>query len=219
VIVFAAPGSGKSFIIQSLLVGRGFVELDQDIFRTSFSKWMAKNRAKVLHRFGEKDGNLLWQIAVKQNIRGEKLSPEENSFLKQKVDETGLYDKWMTTFLTNKNPLTLPNVVVHSAGKSWEKIDKIANTLVEEAGYLPKNVHLVFVEAPKKTAGERNAARTRSVPSQDLEKYQQAAARTFRALMERPPRNIRGKFIRVLNSRTFTSAADARENAQFIIER
>jgi hypothetical protein len=125
----------------------------------------------------------------------------------------------MAAFLTNKNPLNLPNVVIHSAGKTWEKINNIADTLVEDAGYLPKNIHLVFIDAPKGAAEERNASRQRSIPLENLETYQKAAAKTFKELIERPPKNIQGKFIRVLNDRTFADPMEARKKARFIVER
>lgn len=69
----------------------------------------------------------------------------------------------------NKSKETLPNIVLNITGKDVHDFARLAVPFVE-AGYKPKNVHIIWVLTPYKEASENNSSRDRVVPNQILRK-------------------------------------------------
>ena len=146
-IVFMAggAGSGKGFAIQNFMQGEKFKVRDVDEWKKALIK---------LAKMKDKDSEL-----AKLNLR----NPEDVFKLHTIVREKGIKNKTLDMLLTGAKKDRLPNILFDITMKDSNDITDVAPRLIE-AGYEPKNIHLVWVLTSYKQAAKANKERDRVVP-------------------------------------------------------
>ena len=158
-VVFMAggAGSGKGFAIKNFMQGEKFKVRDVDEWKKALIKL-----AKV------KDKNS--QLA-KLNLR----NPEDVFKLHQIVKDKNIKSKTLDLILNNAKEGRMPNIIFDITMKDTSDISDVAPKLID-AGYSPKNIHLVWVLTNFKQAAKANKERDRVVPDSILFQSHQKAA-------------------------------------------
>jgi len=158
-IVFMAggAGSGKGFAIQNFMQGEKFKVRDVDEWKKALIK---------LAKMKDSDSEL-----AKLNLR----NPEDVFKLHTIVREKGIKNKTLDMLLTGAKKDRLPNILFDITMKDSNDISDVAPKLIE-AGYEPKNIHLVWVLTSYKQAAKANKERDRVVPDAILFQSHQKAA-------------------------------------------
>ena len=161
-IVFMAggAGSGKGFAIQNFMQGEKFKVRDVDEWKKALIK---------LAKMKDKDSEL-----AKLNLR----NPEDVFKLHTIVREKGIKDKTLDLLLTGAKTDRLPNILFDITMKDSSDISDVAPKLIE-AGYEPRNIHLVWVLTSYKQAAKANKERDRVVPDAILFQSHQKAAQNM----------------------------------------
>ena len=194
-IVFMAggAGSGKGFAIDNYMEKEKFKVRDVDEWKKALIKL-----AKM------KDGN---SELAKLNLRNPKDVFKLHSIVKQK----GIKNKTLDLILNNAKKDTLPNILFDITMKDPSDISDVAPKLIE-AGYEPRNIHLVWVLTDYKVASKANKERDRVVPEYILFMSHQKAAqnmlqriKTMRGFgASRQRKHVDGQVHVVLNNRNKT---------------
>ena len=158
-IVFMAggAGSGKGFAIQNFMQGEKFKVRDVDEWKKALIK---------LAKMKDSDSDL-----AKLNLR----NPEDVFKLHTIVREKGIKNKTLDMLLTGAKKDRLPNILFDITMKDSSDISDVAPKLID-AGYNPKNIHLVWVLTSYKQAAKANKERDRVVPDAILFQSHQKAA-------------------------------------------
>ena len=158
-IVFMAggAGSGKGFAIQNFMQGEKFKVRDVDEWKKALIK---------LAKMKDSDSDL-----AKLNLR----NPEDVFKLHTIVREKGIKNKTLDMLLTGAKKDRLPNILFDITMKDSSDISDVAPKLID-AGYDPKNIHLVWVLTSYKQAAKANKERDRVVPDAILFQSHQKAA-------------------------------------------
>lgn len=161
-IVFMAggAGSGKGFAIQNFMQGEKFKVRDVDEWKKALIK---------LAKMKDKDSEL-----AKLNLR----NPEDVFKLHTIVREKGIKNKTLDLLLTGAKTDRLPNILFDITMKDSSDISDVAPKLIE-AGYEPRNIHLVWVLTSYKQAAKANKERDRVVPDAILFQSHQKAAQNM----------------------------------------
>jgi hypothetical protein len=161
-IVFMAggAGSGKGFAIQNFMQGEKFKVRDVDEWKKALIK---------LAKMKDKDSEL-----AKLNLR----NPEDVFKLHTIVREKGIKDRTLDLLLTGAKTDRLPNILFDITMKDSSDISDVAPKLIE-AGYEPRNIHLVWVLTSYKQAAKANKERDRVVPDAILFQSHQKAAQNM----------------------------------------
>lgn len=187
-IVFLAggAGSGKGFAISNFLQGNDFKIRDVDEWKKAFLKL---NQEKG--KFPELE-NL--------NLR----NPKDVFKLHMAVKDAGIKDKTLEGLLADVSQDRLPNVIFDITLKEIGDITEVMPKL-QEVGYDPKNVHIVWVLTNYRVAVTNNANRARVVPEDILLKTHEGAAKTMYQIVSGSiPKGINGKVAVILNNRENT---------------
>jgi hypothetical protein len=187
-IVFLAggAGSGKGFAISNFLPGNDFKIRDVDEWKKAFLKL---NQTKG--RFPDL-GDL--------NLR----NPKDVFKLHMAVKDAGIKDKTLDALLSDVSQDRLPNIIFDITLKEIGDITEVMPKL-QEVGYDPKNIHIVWVLTNYRVAVMNNAGRSRVVPEDILLKTHEGAAKTmYQIVTGSIPRGINGKVAVILNNRENT---------------
>tara|TARA_Y100000004_G_scaffold187389_1_gene240106 strand:- start:7790 stop:8653 length:864 start_codon:yes stop_codon:yes gene_type:complete len=161
-IVFMAggAGSGKGFAIQNFMEKEKYKVRDVDEWKKALIKL-----AKM------KDSN---SELAKLNLR----NPKDVFKLHTIVREKGIKDKTLDMLLNGAKKDTLPNLLFDITMKDTSDISDVAPKLID-AGYEPRNIHLVWVLTDYKVAAKANKQRDRVVPDDILFMSHQKAAQNM----------------------------------------
>jgi len=187
-IVFLAggAGSGKGFAISNFLSGNDFKIRDVDEWKKAFLKL---NQQKG--KFPE---------LADLNLR----NPKDVFKLHMAVKDAGIKDKTLDALLSDVSQDRLPNIIFDITLKEIGDITEVMPKL-QEVGYDPKNIHIVWVLTNYRVAVMNNAGRERVVPEDILLKTHEGAAKTmYQIVTGSIPRGINGKVAVILNNRENT---------------
>lgn len=166
IFLVGGAGSGKNFVLQNM-IGYNGVNCDVDDLKT----YIAREAKFKENKYKEKGNEFLHDMDFKDAEKVSKMhsfakrifEPEDSEMENTKLD--GL----LNSARQNKSKETLPNIVLNITGKDVHDFARLSVPFVE-AGYKPKNVHIIWVLTPYKEASENNASRDRVVPNEILKK-------------------------------------------------
>lgn len=187
-IVFLAggAGSGKGFAIKHFMPSNDFKIRDVDEWKLAFLKL---NDTKGM--FPELSG---------LNLK----NPKDVFKLHMAVKDAGIKDKTLEGLLSDVSGDRLPNIIFDITLKELDDIDEVMPKL-QEVGYDPRNVHIVWVLTNYRVAVTNNAGRDRVVPEDILLKTHEGAAKTMYDIIKGSiPRGVDGKIAVILNNRENT---------------
>jgi hypothetical protein len=218
-IVFMAggAGSGKGFAINNFIDAAGFKVRDVDEMKTAVGKldqlgkfsiddWFKKYASKLpeearahVEEFVVGKGMSISDVA--NNLK----NPNNVAALHYIVDAMGLKDKWIINMLSGKtNKETLPNLLFDITAKKVNSITDVIKPLVD-AGYDPKNIHLIWVLTDYHLAVSNNKGRDRVVPDDILLGTHEGAAKTIWSILTKGlPSGLNGRIDVILNNRENT---------------
>ena len=184
-VVFLAggAGSGKGFAAKNFMEGEKFKIRDVDEWKNIFL------RIAVLKK-------------KYKEIRHLKMrNPNDVATLHQWIEKKGIKDKTLTLLLKDARQGRLPNIMFDTTLKSRGKITGILPSLLE-AGYDPKNLHVVWVLTNWATAVKQNKDRERVVPAEIMLKTHVGAANTmYTMILSGTPRGLDGGVYIVLGGK------------------
>jgi hypothetical protein len=218
-IVFMAGGaaSGKGFAIDNFIDAAGFKVRDVDEMKTAVGKldqlgkfsiddWFKKYASKL----PEEDRAHVEEFVVGKgmsiaDVANNLKDPNNVAALHYIVDAMGLKDKWIINMLSGKtNKETLPNLLFDITAKKVSSITDVIKPLVD-AGYDPKNVHLIWVLTDYHLAVSNNKGRDRVVPDDILLGTHEGAAKTIWGILTKGlPKGLNGRIDVILNNRENT---------------
>jgi len=186
-IVFLAggAGSGKGFATKNFLDSSNFKIRDVDEWKKEFLKI-----AKLKNKYPEI-----------QNL--DLQNPKDVSKLHMIVRHKNIEDKTINLMLSQAQKGRLPNILFDVTLKDVAKLNKYIPMLLD-AGYEPKNIHLIWVLANYHIAVKRNSNRKRIVPDNILLKTHEGAAKTMYDILEKGakslPKGLNGRIDVILNN-------------------
>jgi hypothetical protein len=218
-IVFMAGGaaSGKGFAIDNFIDAAGFKVRDVDEMKSAVGKldqlgkfsiddWFKKYASKL----PEEDRAHVEEFVVGKgmsiaDVANNLKDPNNVAALHYIVDAMGLKDKWIINMLSGKtNKETLPNLLFDITAKKVSSITEVIKPLVD-AGYDPKNVHLIWVLTDYHLAVSNNKGRDRVVPDDILLGTHEGAAKTIWGILTKGlPKGLNGRIDVILNNRENT---------------
>lgn len=162
-IVFLAggAGSGKGFVIKNFMEGNKFKVIDVDAWKEAFLKL-----SKIKDDYKE-----LSNLNLK--------NPGDVFKLHMFIKNIGIKDKTLDLLMRDsKSKVELPNIIFDITLK---ELTDITNTLpmLLNAGYDPKNIHVVWVLTDYAVAVKQNRSRDRIVPDDILLKTHEGAVDTM----------------------------------------
>lgn len=175
IFLVGGAGSGKNFVLQNT-IGYNGVNCDVDDLKTyisreaKFKEEKYKNKGnEFLNNMDFKDPDKVFQM---HNFSKKIFEPDGSEMENTKLD--GL----LNVARQNKSKGTLPNIVLNITGKDIHDFAYLSVPFVE-AGYSPKNIHVIWVLTPYNEASENNKKRDRVVPNEILEKTHKGVKRTM----------------------------------------
>ena len=177
-IVFMAggAGSGKGFAIKNFIEGEKFKVRDPDEWKKAFI---------VLEKIKKKY----------KEIRGLDLRKPKDAFkLHEFIKKKGIKEKTLSLLLLNARQGILPNILIDTTLQHKGKIQSALPSLLE-AGYDPKNIHIVWVLTDFAVAVKQNRdpERGRVVPDDImLQTHEGAATTMFKFIKSGTPRGVNG---------------------------
>jgi hypothetical protein len=218
-IVFMAggAGSGKGFAIDNFIDAAGFKVRDVDEMKSAVGKldqlgkfsiddWFKKYASKL----PEEDRAHVEEFVVGKgmsiaDVANNLKDPNNVAALHYIVDAMGLKDKWIINMLSGKtNKETLPNLLFDITAKKVNSISDVIKPLVD-AGYDPKNIHLIWVLTDYHLAVSNNKGRDRVVPDDILLGTHEGAAKTIWGILTKGlPKGLNGRIDVILNNRENT---------------
>jgi hypothetical protein len=190
VILAGGAGSGKGFIIKTLL------GIEGKTFNVDATKLAAMDTKKLSSRI-KKETNI---DITKLNLKNPSDVMTLHSVLKDTIDKKD--DSFVTAVANTKDKSRLPNVIFDVTLKDWKKLDEISR-LAEAMGYEKRNIHIVWVINSITVARKQNTSRARVVPDEILVKTHIGAANTFKDIMnegEKISKTIDGDIWLVFNN-------------------
>ena len=166
IFLVGGAGSGKNFVLQNM-IGYNGVNCDVDELKT----YIAREAKFKSDKYKTKGNEFLQDMDFKNpdkvfqmhNFAKKIFEPDESEMENTQLD--GL----LNSARQNKSKNTLPNIVLNITGKDIHDFASLAIPFVE-AGYKPKNVHIIWVLTPYKEASVNNSSRDRVVPNEILRK-------------------------------------------------
>ena len=160
IFLVGGAGSGKNFVLQNML-GHNGVNCDVDDLKT----YIAREKKFQDEKYADKGNEFLQDMDFKDpdkvfkmhNFSKKIFEPEGSELENSKLD--GLLNAARQT----KSKNSLPNIILNITGKDVHDFARLSVPFVE-AGYSPKNVHIIWVLTPYKEASENNKNRDRVVP-------------------------------------------------------
>ena len=218
-IVFMAggAGSGKGFAIDNFIDAAGFKVRDVDEMKTAVGKldqlgkfsiddWFKKYASKL----PEEDRAHVEEFVVGKgmsiaDVANNLKNPNNVAALHYIVHSMGLKDKWLINMLSGKtNKETLPNLLFDITAKKVSAISDVIKPLVD-AGYDPKNIHLIWVLTDYHLAVSNNKDRKRVVPDDILLGTHEGTAKTIWSILTKGlPSGLNGRIDVILNNRENT---------------
>jgi hypothetical protein len=218
-IVFMAggAGSGKGFAINNFIDAAGFKVRDVDEMKTAVGKldqlgkfsiddWFKKYASKL----PEEDRAHVEEFVVGKgmsiaDVANNLKNPNNVAALHYIVHSMGLKDKWLINMLSGKtNKETLPNLLFDITAKKVSAISDVIKPLVD-AGYDPKNIHLIWVLTDYHLAVSNNKDRKRVVPDDILLGTHEGTAKTIWSILTKGlPSGLNGRIDVILNNRENT---------------
>jgi len=173
VIMAGGSGSGKGFVINNLVQIQGKV-LDVDALKLAAIKSKLIN-AKVKQEFGYD----LKSFELK--------NPDDVGRLHAIVsDSLNIPDKVQAAFFASimtQPPERKPNILFDVTMKDLRKLQNIS-LAVRDLGYLPKDIHIIWVANDVAVAREQNQKRDRVVPDEILVNTHAGVSMTMKAILE-----------------------------------
>jgi hypothetical protein len=169
-----------------------------DWFKKYASKLPEEDRAHV-EEFVVGKGMSIADVA--NNLK----NPNNVAALHYIVHSMGLKDKWLINMLSGKtNKETLPNLLFDITAKKVSAISDVIKPLVD-AGYDPKNIHLIWVLTDYHLAVSNNKDRKRVVPDDILLGTHEGTAKTIWSILTKGlPSGLNGRIDVILNNRENT---------------
>jgi hypothetical protein len=218
-VVFMAggAGSGKGFAINNFIDSAGFKVRDVDemkkvvgeldkLGKFSIDAWFKK----YANNLSEEERNHVEEFVVGKgmtisDVASNLKNPNNVAALHYIVDAMGLKDKWLINMLSGKtNKETLPNLLFDITAKKVNSITEVIKPLVD-AGYDPKNIHLIWVLTNYHLAVQQNKDRARVVPDDILLGTHEGAAKTIWGILTSGlPKGLNGRIDVILNNRENT---------------
>ena len=188
-IVFMAggAGSGKGFAISNFIEGEKFKIRGVDEWKKTLMKIAdLKNKHKEIQGLNLRKGSDVFKLHM---------------FVKK----LGVNDKTMNNLLLDLRQDRLPNILFDITAKSPKDIANKIPALLN-AGYEPRNIHLVWVLTNYSVAVKNNADRARVVPDDILLQTHEGAAKTMWTIIDggKMPLGVDGRFDVILNNRENT---------------
>jgi dephospho-CoA kinase len=189
-IVFMAggAGSGKGFAVKNFIEGEKFKVRDPDEWKKAFI---------VLEKIKKKY----------KEIRGLDLRKPKDAFkLHEFLKKKGIKEKTLSLLLLNARQGILPNILIDTTLQHKGKIQEALPSLLE-AGYDPKNIHIVWVLTDYSVAIKQNRdpERGRVVPDDImLQTHEGAATTMFQFIKRGTPRGVNGGVYIVLGGKNNT---------------
>jgi len=189
-IVFLAggAGSGKGFSIKNFMEGEKFKVRDVDEWKKAFIRL-----AELKGKYPELKG-----LDLKK--------PKDVFTLHQWMKDKKVKEKMLTNMLQDLNQSHLPNVIFDTTASDKGKITDAIPELLN-AGYDPKNIHIVWVLTDYSVAIQqnRNPERGRIVPEDIMLQTHEGAAKTMWNLVQKgTPRGINGGVYIILGGKKNT---------------
>lgn len=188
-VVFLAGGggSGKGFALENFMEKEKFIVRDVDELKKAFLKI-----AEIKDKHSEIQG---------LDLRNPKHVFKLHMFVKEK----GIKEKTLELLLKNAKKGIMPNIVFDITSKEIGDISEVIPDLIK-VGYLPKDIHIVWVLTKYSIAIQQNATRDRIVPDDIMLKTHAGAANTMWRLIDKGklPKNVDGGFYVILNNRENT---------------
>ena len=187
-VVFMAggAGSGKGFAIKNFMEGEKFKVRDPDEYKKAFLR-LAQLKKKY------------------KEIRGLDLRNPKDAFKLHKwIENKRIKQRTLTLLLQDAKRGILPNILIDTTMQSKSKIKEALPALLE-AGYDPKNIHIIWVLTDYAIAIKQNRERERIVPDDIMLKTHEVAATTmYNFIKHGTPRTINGGVYIVLGGRKNT---------------
>jgi hypothetical protein len=184
VFLAGGAGSGKGFASKNFMEGQKFRRFDVDRWKEDYIEYFTGRYPEL------EDLNL-------QN-------PEDVSKLHYFVKDRGIHNRFINNVLLDSEPNRRPNVMFDVTLKEADKLHNYV-PLLNNIGYDPVDIHLVWVLADYTVAVERNQNRERIVPHDILVKTHEGAAQTVSQLaMKGLPRGMDGDVHAILNNEEHT---------------
>ena len=187
-VVFMAggAGSGKGFAIKNFMEGEKFKVRDPDEYKKAFLR-LAELKKKY------------------KEIRGLDLRNPKDAFKLHKwIENKRIKQRTLTLLLQDAKRGILPNILIDTTMQSKSKIKEALPALLE-AGYDPKNIHIIWVLTDYAVAIEQNRERERIVPDDIMLITHEGASTTmYNFIKHGTPRTINGGVYIVLGGRKNT---------------
>ena len=187
-VVFMAggAGSGKGFAIKNFMEGEKFKVRDPDEYKKAFLR-LAELKKKY------------------KEIRGLDLKNPKDAFKLHKwIENKRIKQRTLTLLLQDAKRGILPNILIDTTMQSKSKIKEALPALLE-AGYDPKNIHIIWVLTDYAVAIEQNRERERIVPDDIMLITHEGASTTmYNFIKHGTPRTINGGVYIVLGGRKNT---------------
>ena len=175
IFLVGGAGRGKNFILNNV-IGHNGVNCDVDDLKTYIAREAKFREEKYKDKGNDfldgmdfKDPDKVFQM---HNFAKKVFEPDSSEMENVKLD--GL----LNTARQTKNKNTLPNIVLNITGKDIYDFASLSVPFIE-AGYSPKNTHILWVLTPYKEASENNLKRDRVVPAEILKKTHQGVKRAM----------------------------------------
>ena len=187
-VVFMAggAGSGKGFAIKNFMEGEKFKVRDPDEYKKAFLR-LAELKKKY------------------KEIRGLDLRNPNDAFKLHKwIENKRIKERTLNLLLKDAKRGILPNILIDTTLQSKKKIKEALPALLQ-AGYDPKNIHIIWVLTDYAVAIEQNRQRERIVPDDIMLITHEGAATTmYNFIKHGTPRTIDGGVYIVLGGKENT---------------
>ena len=187
-IVFLAggAGSGKGFAISNFMQGEKFKVRDVDEWKRLILKINDIKRSN--------------QELLGLNLR----DPKDVFILHKHVEGLNLKDKTLELLLKSMSQGRLPNIIFDVTMKHTKHISDVIPSLLN-AGYQPKDIHVVWVLTDYSVAVKQNKSRSRVVPDDILLSTHEGAAKTMLDYIDRGlPSGVDGAVHMILGGKNHT---------------
>ena len=187
-VVFMAggAGSGKGFAIKNFMEGEKFKVRDPDEYKKAFLR-LAEFQKKY------------------KEIRGLDLRNPKDAFKLHKwIKNKRIKEKTLNLLLKDAKRGILPNILIDTTLQSKKNIKEALPALLQ-AGYDPKNIHIIWVLTDYAVAIEQNRERERIVPDDIMLITHEGTSTTmYNFIKHGTPRTIDGGVYIVLGGRKNT---------------
>jgi len=177
-IMAGGAGSGKSFILNHLLLFEGKTLNPDNTLITMVHLGAKYPESSISRKFKKATGKEFKDIDLKNS--------EDVNLLYDFVSDLELHSKLEWCFFNSVSSLPenyeRPNVIFDVQMRNLETVDNILE-LAEKGKYKPENIHVVWVLNEFKTAYAQNLSRDRKIDPTLLKDYHIGVAETFNDLI------------------------------------